>query len=134
MGRKKPNKQRRSRSRSRFDLSGVSLFGTVGGVEDVIKQAADSAIRRNGLTLATPAPGGLVYALKTFENLHQFASDIAALDGYPMASILVISDVVHMEGQLSGLPSLDKGTLVADLDSSRSAYAFQFSHTTKETN
>ncbi|MFH9575718.1 hypothetical protein ACH4MG_34950 [Streptomyces sp. NPDC017454] len=134
MGRRKPNKPRRGRSRLRFDLSGVSHFGTAGDVEDVIKQAADSAIRHNGLTLATPAPGGLVYALKTFENLHQFASDIGLLDGYPVASILVISDVVHMEGQLSGLPSLDKGTLVSDLDNCRSAYAFQFSHTTKETN
>lgn len=132
MGRKKPNKPKRPRMR--FDLSGVTDFAAATDVEDVIKQAADSAIRHNGLTLATPTPGGLIYGLKTFENLHQFASDIGSLDGYPMTSILVISDVVHMEGQLSGLPSLDKGTLVADLDNARSAYAFQFSHIVKETN
>lgn len=128
MGRQKKNKPKRERFGSRFDLSRVQCHEAAESVDDVIRHAAHTAIERNGLTLATPAPGGMAYALKTFENFRDLADEIGILRGYPLESILVISDVINLEGQLSGLPPLDEGMLIADLDNSRTARAYRFSH------
>ncbi|MDW8804273.1 hypothetical protein P1P68_05575 [Streptomyces scabiei] len=123
MGRNKKNKPRRERS----------MFGSP-EVDAYVSEAMSMAIRTNTISAAVRGRGRLegLMVVRNFDTFDGVLEAMAYLEGLGADVFIILPDVIELECRLSELPNIDKGTLMLDPHTRRTARVYRYA--TEEAN